>query len=221
MLATTLATSVSWCALLAMLAAVVGLIVKDRYQYCFAFLAYLLVAIASDLLTLLWPRQFYTLSFWFAKEITLNGLIFATGLEFGFRTLRSLAGARSSARLVVFLVLLAAGVAVLPVWPGDPQQQAQVLQARLLNGSVWLFSGLAAVTLWYRLPIRSLQKAVLVGFAAYLLIVTAGFAGLQSATSPETWHAIRPIVSSALGLAFLVLMAYWLSLIWRPVEGGE
>ena len=123
--------------------------------------------------------------------------------------------------------MVATTVAILPVWPHDGKEtQALVLlQSRFLNGSVWLFSGLAAVILWYRLPIDGLQKAILVGLVPYLLASTAGLNFLNSATTPETWTTIRPLVNTTLGLAYLGLISYWGYVIWKPasetLQAGE
>jgi hypothetical protein len=207
-----------WCSNICVLVTIIGLIVKKRYRYCITFLAYLAVVFGSDLAITFWPEQFYTRRFWFAKELVSNALIFAVGLELGFRVVREFPGARSSARLVVVVVMIATTLAVLPVWPGDTThlQESLAMQSRFLNGAVWLFSALAAVILWYRLPILWFQKALIVGFVPYLLGITAGMNLLQSATAPETWAAIRPAANNAMTVTFVALVTYWAYLIWRP-----
>jgi hypothetical protein len=113
--------------------------------------------------------------------------------------------------------MIATFFSVLPVWSSDSRisEVGLALQTRFMNGSVWLFSALAAVILWYRLPINALQKAILVGFVPYLLAATAGLNFLESATTPETWNAIRPSVTNAMGAAYLCLVSYWAYVIWK------
>ena len=43
------------------------------------------------------------------------------------------------------------------------------VQPRLLNGTVWIFTAIAGLILWYRLPVAPLHKSILLGYVPYLL----------------------------------------------------
>lgn len=214
-----LATLMMWVGHVVILAALVGLLYRRRYRSCWLLGVFLAGSVVTDQLYYSWPQRFHNRSFWFMKELVLYGVLLGLAFEMGLRVFRAFPGAKSTARILVGVVLFATAVSVLPVWPGDGKvtEAAVLLQTRFLNGSVWLFSALAAVILWYRLPIDGLQKSILVGFVPYLLASTAGMNFLESATTPETWSEIRPIVNFALGVSFLVVTSYWSYVIWRPV----
>ena len=40
---------------------------------------------------------------------------------------------------------------------------AAQIQPRILNGTIWVFTSQAALILWYRLPVDSFRKAILIG----------------------------------------------------------
>ena len=205
---------------MAMLIAIVGFFRRARYRSCLLLVAYLGVALVGDVMMDVWPHRFYNRPFWFAKELIANAMLLGVAFELGLRIFRAFPGARSTARFLVVLSMIATAFSVLPVWPGDGQLTAAAipLQTRFLNGSVWLFSALAAVILWYRLPIDGLQKALFVGLVPYLLAVTAGLNFLESATTPETWASIRPSVANAMAAAYLFLVSYWAYVIWKPAS---
>lgn len=205
---------------MAMVIAIVGFFRRARYRSCVLLVAYLGVALVGDVMMDVWPHRFYNRTFWFAKELIANAIMLGVAFELGLRIFRAFPGARSTARFLVALSMIATAFSALPVWPGDGQLAAAAipLQTRFLNGSVWLFSALAAVILWYRLPIDGLQKALFVGLVPYLLAVTAGLNFLESATTPETWNAIRPSVANAMAAAYLFLVSYWAYVIWKPAS---
>ena len=57
-------------------------------------------------------------------------------------------------------------VAVVAVPTGDHNYAvlAAQIQPRILNGTIWVFTSQAALILWYRLPVDSFHKAILIGF---------------------------------------------------------
>ncbi len=213
-------TCIEWATNVVVILALVGLVYRRKYRQSTLIGIYLASALITDQMMLRWPTRFFNRSFWFGKELLLNVLMLGVAYEVGLRVLRAFPGARSTARLFVGLILIGTTVSLLPVWPdgGGVTGAAVTLQTRLLNGSVWLFSGLSAVILWYRLPVARLQKAVLVGFVPFLLASTAGLNVIQSATTPETLAAIKPSMNLALAGAYLGLVTYWAYVIWKTAE---
>jgi hypothetical protein len=206
-----------WCIQISILTTLAGFLARHRYRSCLLFGGYLAAVTVSDV-AMTFPR-FYTRSFWLGKEIIINILTLGMALEIGARTLRAFPGARASARWLMTLAMIAMLVFVMPVWPGDGGLSitgALRLQGRLVNGTVWLLTALAAVVLWYRLPIQAFQKAILVGLVPYLLMTIATMNLLESRTAPAVWNSWRPTLNLAGTLAYLILVTYWAVAAWRP-----
>jgi hypothetical protein len=208
------------------LAALVGILARRRYRICYTFLLYLGAVLLSDLLIIFWPDRFYVRSFWLLKEILNNALRFGVALELSFRTFRAFPGARSTARGIALLLLAVTLVTVVAVsGDGSPgtssappsfEQIAGRIQPRLLNGTIWLFTAIAATILWYRLPVDSFHKAILIGFVPYLLIFTTGLNVLDS----YSWdQGLRIYINFAQVGAYYVLMTYWVWTAWREATG--
>src|SRR5258708_8049869 len=206
---------------LLILAAVIGILVRRRYRICQTFVLYLGAVLAYDLVVVFWPAWFYNKQSGVLKEVLVSALRFGVALELAFRTFRAFAGARSTARGVVLLLLAVTFVTVLAVSgdgshgtdPAPPTFEliAGRIQPRLLNGTIWLFAAIAATILWYRLPVDPFHKAILIGFVPYLLIFTTGLNILDS----YGWD-VRTLVNYAQVSAYIALMAYWAHAAWLP-----
>jgi hypothetical protein len=201
---------------LLVVALLVGLTVRRRHQQCYAFSAYLITILVADLLTILWPERFYRIDFWLAKE-SLQGLAkFAVAVELAVRTFRAFPGARATARRVIFVVLVMGLIAVLSM-PGGALKEmstvADTLLPRVLNGTIWVFAAIAALILWYRLPVDAWHKAILVGFVPFLLV----FALAQNSLKTLGWDW-REYTNYASTLAYVTLLSYWTYAAWRSEE---
>lgn len=214
----TTALAIGWAGPIAALLLVIGLFVRRRASGCWAFVAYLGVVAGADLLQLLWPDRFFRQSFWLSKELVIAALRFAIALELTYRTFRAFPGARATARSVLLLLLvltLAAvtlGTSDLPQSASEPQLGALIsrLQPRLLNGTIWLLTAIAALILWYRVPVQRLHKAILSGLVPYLLVFTT------SLNLIESWGwEVRSQASYLHTIAYLALLSYWTVEAWR------
>jgi hypothetical protein len=228
--------SAAWLGQALVLTVLTGLCVRRRYRACYSFVPYLLVVLGADLLLLLGPKRiesdgilmnllgakgFYSRSFWLMKELTINVLRFAVALELAYRTFRAFPGARSTARGVLLLLIGITLVSVLAVTPqlsalnSDDRIEQVVgrLQPRVLNGTVWLLTGIAAVVLWYRLPVDRFHKAILTGLVPYLLVFAIGLNAIET----SNW-SVRMVESVNYFhiLAFQLLVAYWAWAAWAP-----
>lgn len=190
-----------------------GLIVRGRVRRCYSFALYVLAVLVCETLITVRPTQFLRWDFWIFKEILHSVLKFAIAFELAARTFRAFPGARSTARGVVFVVVFGSLAAVLAVptgqVPGFPELASQIL-SRILNGTIWLFTALAAVILWYRLPVDLFHKAILVGFVPYLLVFTVALNALDAVG----WQH-QELASYAQGVAYLLLLSYWARAAWR------
>jgi hypothetical protein len=230
--------SSAWLGQALFLTVLTGLFVRRRYRVCYSFVLYLLVVLGADLLLLLGPKKiesdgilmsllgakgFYSRTFWFIKELTINVLRFGIALELAYRTFRSFPGARSTARGVLLLLISITLFSVLAVTPqvsavnSDDRIEQVVgrLQPRVLNGTVWLLTGIAAVVLWYRLPVDRFHKAILIGLVPFLLIFTIGLNAIET----NSWsRGTVDSVNHVHALAYLLLLAYWAWAAWAPVR---
>jgi hypothetical protein len=96
----------------------------------------------------------------------------------------------------------------------DPENQLLLsaeLQARALNGTVWLFCVVSGVILWYRLPVDPFHKAILLGFVPYLLV----FSVASKILSDYGWDVLRP-TGYVHTVAYVLVTTFWAHAAWRP-----
>ena len=192
-----------------------GCLVRRRYLVWYFFTLFLAVNLVGTLMMLAWPERFYTPDFWQAKETGLNVLRFGMALELAYRTFRAFPGALATVRLIMLLVLVATFVAVFAVSGGGADFQSFMadLQPRVLNGTIWLFTAIAALILWYRLPVNAFHKAVLLSYVPFLLFFTVTMHALGSVSRDRlSW------LSYLYQLAYLALMVQWARAAWRRAE---
>jgi hypothetical protein len=202
----------------AMLAAVVaGLIVKHRVRLWYGFAVLVAAVGASNLLIGLWPQRFYGWSFWQTKETAHDVIRFGMAIELALRTFRAFPGALATARraLLVGCALTWIAVSAVPtaVQPTAGERVlvfAAELHPRVLNGTIWLFTAIAALILWYRIPVHPFHKAVLLGYVPYLLVFTIVF----NALGQLGWQRVT-LLSYANQVAYLALVTYWAHAAWR------
>lgn len=197
-----------------------GLVVRRRYRACYSFALYVPAVLLPQLLLLLWPHRFFRWDFWLLKETVHQVLKFAIALELAYRTFHAFPGAQATARRVLFAVVVVMYLGVLAV-PAHRQADyatytvlADQVFPRVLNGTAWLFTAIAALILWYRLPVDPFQKAILIGFVPYLLTFTVGLNALHSLG----W-GVRESMAWVHTAAYTVLEIYWNYAAWRRDKG--
>lgn len=198
--------------------ALAGLIARRRYRVWLFLALFLTVTLASTVMMLAWPERFYTSVFWQAKETALNLIRFAMALELAWRTFRAFPGALATVRWALLFVLAVTFLAVVAVsGPGTNYESFLAeLHPRVLNGSIWLFTAIAGLILWYRLPVNAFHKAVLLSYVPYLLVFTVTMNVLGS-LGGEHWERGWAVLYGN-QVAYLALMAYWARAAWRRVE---
>ena len=193
-----------------------GLVVRGRWRQWYAFALYLPVIAAFSAAFVFLP-ELWTPEVWYVQANVLNALRFAVALELAARTFRAFPGARSTLRPVMLLVLIVTfGMLVAFPWSAvEYQSFLEELQPRLLNGTVWLFTAIAALILWYRLPVAPLHKSVLLAYVPYLLFELL-FLRVFVARS---WQV--PALGYLNQAAYLLLVAFWARVAWRvDVKSG-
>jgi hypothetical protein len=197
-----------------------GIVAKNRYATTVVFTAYLAVVLLTDFLIVAWPGTFYTTGFYALKEDVINGLRFAVALEMSYRTFRAFPSARQTARRVLRF-LLAATLVVVILTTADATDAPALLdrvQPRVVSASVWLFTVLAGLILWYRLPVDAFHKAVLVGWVPYLLVFSAAlnYVGSHGSQAPEAINRIIELSNYVHTVAYLGLLVFWARAAWAP-----
>jgi len=199
---------------LLLVSVLVGIVVRRKLRLWYSFGAFVFVLVVTSVLIALWPADFYTQDFWRPKETALNLLRFVMALELAYRTFRSFPGALSTLRWVVLLVLAATLMTVLAVGGSvDDRTFLGDLQPRVVNGSIWLFTAIAGLILWYRLPIHPFHKSILLSYVPYLLVFTVAMNALAG-FGWERGGAVR----YANQVAYVIMLAYWSYASWRRVE---
>jgi hypothetical protein len=114
------------------------------------------------------------------------------------------------ARRLVFAVLIGTLIAILLVDVQGYETFVKELQPRILNGAFWLFSCLAGLILWYRLPLKPFYKGVVLSYVPYLLLTTAA-----STAVGERQFKNSDNIQYFNQLAYDLLLVYWNVIIWR------
>jgi hypothetical protein len=204
-----------------LLAVFAGLLFRSLYRRWWTFAAFVGAVAIYSLGIIAWPSKFYEQSLWTAQETVLNLLRLAAACEVGLRVFRPFPGALRTLRTVVLIVLTVTLATIAAVTPDvlDYTTFLGKIQPRVLNGAVWLFTAVAGLILWYRLPVNHFQKAIVLSYVPYLLLFTILLDRLVAAGSDGTqWKGQWVIYANQ--IAFLALLAYWTLVTWRRERGG-
>jgi hypothetical protein len=193
-----------------LLATLLGVLVRGHWRAWYSYALYISILPLFTTLYFL-DARLYNHTVWTVQESLLNAVRFAMALELAARTFRGYPGARSTLNLVVMLVVAATLALVFP--GGSPTDYAYFvgdLQPRLLSGSIWLFTAIAALILWYRLPVLPFRKAILLSYLPYLIFSTA-FLGLLKEYG---WERSQPL-QYLNQLVYLALVSFWTYVAWK------
>jgi hypothetical protein len=204
---------------LLLLATLAGLVARHRLRLVYSFPAYLLAVVVLSSLAGWWPARFHTWSFYWSKESLYSLLKVGVALELTARVFQAFPAARRVARVTFCLVLAVTFFAAWTAPTGPPpsergqQQWADLVLAlhpRITNGTAWLFGGLFALILYYRLPLHPLHKAIAFGFMAYLLLLTFGLDHVK-----RSEFGSLSFISYASSIGYALVAAYWAWSAWR------
>jgi hypothetical protein len=92
--------------------------------------------------------------------------------------------------------------------------------ARLSHATALLLIALGLLVLWYRVPVHRLHRAILRGLATYLLIFSSALRGFVEMLAPER-RALWELLTRLDGIAYVVMLAYWLWEAWRRVPEDD
>jgi hypothetical protein len=194
--------------------AIVGILHQRRHRLCWSFLVYLLAILTGNCLVSFWPQEFFAGWFWMLKQAIYDLAKLAVALDLAHSAFRAFPGARATARLVLFCILAVATAAIIGV-PATAPFAVVVAEwhPRILAGTIWLLTATAVLVVWYRLPVHTFQRAILLGFSSYLLVFTTVLNVLRD----RGWD-LRPQMNDIGTLAYAGVMAWWVYAAWRSDE---
>ena len=197
------------------LAILVGLFARRRAHLCWGFVAYLVTVLVFNSLMSFWPDQFYRLWFYSLMLDLLNVMKLAVAAELTYRTFRAFPGAAARVRVLLAPVFFVPVLFVSKVPAGASYQEiVQLYQPQLQTGVIWIITAITLLIAWYRVPVHAMHRAILIGFAAYLLIFTT----LLNAQRDFGFDQFRNFFNLADGPAYILLLCWWAYAAWVPAR---
>jgi hypothetical protein len=193
--------------------ALAGLVARGHVRISRSFGAYLAYVLVYDLLVTLWPARFWNWYFWHFGHTVMDALKIAVALELAYWIFLGFPAAAQSARAVIFLLLVGTLATVLAL-PNEAGQDAGgylfgTLRLRFEIGAAWIFTALAGLIQWYRLPVHPLHSGIMYGFVPYLLV----FSTVMRAVADYGWSQWLVTIEPA---AYLAACGCWAWTAWRP-----
>lgn len=181
---------------------------------CVSFTGYVAALFGSNLLMSVLPDVFYTPDAWLLSEALHALLTFAVAVELGARVFRSFPGAHRTARWAALAVVGAGALITLGGMSVAPDFLAtcERVLPRVAGANLWLFLALTALILWYRVPIRPFEKAIILGYVPFLLVFAASLSAWASTQGTLT------ALTLGYRVTFLLMAAYWSVAAWRSDE---
>ena len=196
-----------------LVALLAGLIQRKRYSLSLVFVAYVIAVLASDVLMLSWPRVFYQLWFYIAKQGVINALKLGFVLEIAFRTFRVFPGARRSASVVVALILGLGSVSLLGTsWVLSGHASLGSFEPRVGHAVLWTIVATLALARFYNVPVHPFHRNLLLVLGLYQTF----FGGLFSYFSTTPLAIILEFVNKVGPVAYLLTVSWWLYFVWQP-----
>jgi hypothetical protein len=201
---------------LALLALVAGIVLRGRLRQCWAFPAYLLAILVGNSLASFWPGRFYTAAFWIFKQALYDLLKMAIAMELAYRAFRVFPGAWRTAGIVLLAILGSSTVLLAALTPHSTYGTLWEWQPSVVTAAIWLLTATALLVVWYRVPIRDWQRAIVLGLGPYLLVSVT----LIEMLHRRGWGA-RTEIGLLDSVAYLAVLLYWLRAGWRRPSPSE
>jgi hypothetical protein len=200
---------------LACLAILMGLLARRRAHLCWSFVAYLVTALVFNSLMSFWPEQFFRLWFYSLMQDLLQALKVGIAAELAYRTFRAFPGAAARVRILLAPVFFVPVLFVSKVPSGASYQDIiQIYQPQLQTAVIWIMTAITLLIAWYRVPVHAMHRAILIGFAAYLLIFTT----LLNVLRDFGFENLRSFIGTADGYAYVVLLGWLAYSAWVPAR---
>src|SRR5207245_7398979 len=93
--------------------------------------------------------------------------------ELAYRTFKAFPGAAARVRILLAPLFFVPVLFLSKVPPGATlEDMMRLYQPQVLTGVIWLMPSITLLLACYRFPIHPMNRAILIGFAAYLLTFT-------------------------------------------------
>lgn len=194
---------------LGLVALLVGMSVRGRILRCWTFFVYVVAVLLGNSLSTLLPALFFNASFWTLKQGVYDVLKAAIAIELAARAFAAFPGAWRTARAVLAALLGASTVWVAWLTPRSYEMLWE-WQPRAVTAAVWLLTATALLVVFYQVPIGDWQRAILLGYAPYLLV----FVTAMSVLRRHGWAA-REGASLLDATGYLAVVLFWAWAAWR------
>jgi hypothetical protein len=201
---------------LALLGLLAVIVLRRRLRQCWAFPAYLVAILVGNTLISIAPSRFYTGSFFVYKQGAYDLLKMAIALELTYRALRAFPGAWRTARMALLFVLTASTFVLATLTPRSSYGRLWEWQPSVVTATVWLLTTTALLVVWYHVPVRDWQRAILLGLAPYLLV----YVTLMDMLRRRGWE-LRAEIGVLDSLAYLAVILYWTRAALRRDNASE
>jgi hypothetical protein len=200
---------------LGFLAILVGLFARKRAHVCWSFVGYLMWGLVCNLLISFWPDQFYRQWFYQLTQGVLDAFKLAIAAELTYRTFRAFPGAAARVRVLLAPVFMVPALFVSKVPPGATYEDwLRLYQPQVQTAVIWIIVAITLLIAWYRVPVHAMHRAILLGFASYLLIFTT----LLNVLRDFGFEQFGSYVYTADGYAYVFLLAGWAYAAWVPAR---
>ena len=204
---------VAQLAKVSLLALLVAMAMRGRLALCWTLTAYVVATLVGNSLATFWPHRFFTPAFWILKQGVYDSLKVGIALELAWRAFSAFPGAWRVARVLIVVLLLGSTLALAWLTPHSSYANVWEWQPSVVTAQVWLFTSLALMIVVYQIPIGDWQRAIVLGFAPYLLV---------SITLINIWQRLGWQAREGIGLvdsfAYLALVLFWVHAAWRQEE---
>jgi hypothetical protein len=197
----------------ALLALLVAMAMRGRLGLCWSFTLYLVAILVGNSLSTFWPHRFYTPAFWVLKQGVYDLLKIAVGIELAWRAFSAFPGAWRIARVVILLLLTSSTFVLAWLTPRSMYRNLWDWQPGVVTAAVWLLTAVALLVVLYQIPIGDWQRAIVLGFAPYLLVSVT----LLNLWQRRGWQA-REGIGLLDSFAYLALVLFWVHAAWRQEE---
>jgi hypothetical protein len=198
---------------------VTGIVKRERVRLCRMFLLFLVMVFVTDIPPLFWPERFWNQVYYLVREQLHNVLRFAVLLEIAYYAFRSFPRGRSTAGLLLLLLLATTFIFVVGSgWEMSrqlPQDYIDIIgqvQVHQLISVVSLLLGITMLILWYRLRVDRMHRAILLGWVPYLILFSLGL----RLAAVLGWNAHIEQVGYFTTGAYFLLLTYWARAAWAP-----
>ena len=205
---------VAQLAKVSLLALLVAMAMRGRLGLCWSLTLYVVATLVGNSLATFWPQRFYTPSFWVLKQGVYDSLKIAVAIELAWRAFSAFPGrlAHRARRDRGPARRQHAGARLVHPALGPTETSGSGSPA-VVTAAVWLLTAVALLVVLYQIPIGDWQRAIVLGFAPYMLASVT----LMNLLERRGWQ-VRQAVGLLDSVAFVALILFWTHAAWRQEE---